>query len=121
MVPSLLLSSKDVPAGATTFTVKLPSLNGGKNSVPKKGTMLMAAIIKAMAMPITNLVLFNPQSNNLRSCFFNQRTKLLSCSCAASTTSPLISPPALSLLRFAANDGDGAFFFFQNARLICFK
>ena len=99
IVPILLLSSSEVPAGANTFTVKLPSLKGGKNSVPKKGMMLMEAIISAMATPVTDFGRFNPQFNNLRSCFFSHLTRALSGSCTAST-------------------GVSAFLRFQKARLM---
>ena len=38
-----LLSSKEVPGAETTKAVMLPSLNSGKNSRPKVGTVAKAA------------------------------------------------------------------------------
>ena len=48
-----LASASEVPAGAYRLTVKPPSLNGGKNSVPKRVTITAAAMTKAAAMAIT--------------------------------------------------------------------
>ena len=80
MVPILLLSSKDVPAGVDRLIVKEPSLNGGKNSVPKNGTIAHDAIIKRTDTPIICLGRLNPKCSNFVSCFFNHLTNLLSCS-----------------------------------------
>ena len=78
IVPMRLLSSKDVPAGVEKFIVNEPSLKGGRNSVPKKGTMLAAATINTTAIPMINLGLAKPQCKILVSCRFRKRTKTLS-------------------------------------------
>jgi hypothetical protein len=61
MVPILLLSSRDVPAGVEMLIVNDPSLKGGKNSVPKNGTMPAEVTTRIIAAPIIVLGRDNPQ------------------------------------------------------------
>ena len=73
--PILLLSSREVPAGVYRLTVKLPSLNGGKNSVPKRVATTKDAITSAVATPMTMRGFDRPKCNTFWSCFFNHCTK----------------------------------------------
>jgi hypothetical protein len=70
MRPILLLSSNEVPGGAYKFIVKEPSLNAGRNSLPKNGTTATAAAIKKMAPAIINRGLESEKWSKRSSFFF---------------------------------------------------
>ncbi|MNX72517.1 hypothetical protein D3C86_1038740 [compost metagenome] len=55
MAPMRLDSVREVPGRAMTLTVAVPSLKGGKNSRPKKGTIAPAMITSAAATASTGL------------------------------------------------------------------
>ena len=112
MLPILFDSSNEVLAGVERFIVKLPSLNAGKNSVPKNGTIAAAPITNAVATPIITFGRCKPQANSLLSFIFNHLTSLLSS----------FSGTAAVLIAVAGNTSSAvAFGFFQNKRFTCFK
>ena len=80
MVPSRFDSVSEVPAGVEKLTVSEPSLKGGRNSVPKKGTVAAAATNSRPVMPKIHFGCWKPKLNSRVSFFLSQRTRPLSCS-----------------------------------------